>query len=54
MRCKICSKVVRSSATKKRHCWNSNQQCPDCHYLGVGDRKSFKYDTEETLINNDC
>ncbi len=54
MRCKICSKVVRSSATKKRHCWNSNQQCPDCHYLGVGDRKSFKYDTEETLINNEC
>ena len=53
MRCKICSKVVRSSATKKRHCWNSNQQCPDCHYLGVGDRKSFKYDTEETLINNE-
>ena len=53
MRCKICSKVVRSSATKKRHCWNSNQQCPKCHYLGDTHMHMVKYDTEETLINNE-
>jgi hypothetical protein len=40
VRCKICNKTVKSTGCTGKHCWESSQQCFDCHYIGINTNMS--------------